>query len=98
MVKASLSSMAKDLAKPEIQKPINTVKTKVTFMIPNNLLVSLERCVMKMKDMNAKKRGKINKSFITEIALKAAIADFNKNGKESQLYRNTETQLSRYTD
>jgi hypothetical protein len=98
VTKASLAVLARDLAQPEIQKSINTAKTKVTFMLPNNLVSSLERCVMKMKDSNSKKRGKINKSLLVELAIKAALTDFNKRGKESQIYVNTDSRISVNTD
>ena len=50
--RASLSGLAKTLKDTERRKPINTERHKVTFTIPSDLVVSLERGVLKMRDLN----------------------------------------------
>jgi hypothetical protein len=74
-------------------------RVKATYTLPPNLLASLETGQTKLRTMvDPKVRGKINRSLLVELAIKAALSDLNTNGPESQIYRDTEYHLSVFTD
>ena len=93
-VKTSMKSLAGDLVKTTKRKPRPTVKNRVTIMLSSQTISALERCVMNMKDANNKKRGQINKSLVVELAVTAAITEYNKIGKASQIYINTHNHIN----
>lgn len=100
MPKARLSKMAQKLSQlPETQQAIDTElqksKIKTTYALPADLLASLERGQTELRTMvKPKVRGQINRSLLVELAVKVALNDLSINGKESQIYRHTESYLS----
>jgi hypothetical protein len=98
MAKSRLSDMAKELSQPLPKKP-STSKIKSTHNLSPKVLSSLEISQSKLRSMlDPKIRGKLNRSLLVELAVKAAMADFAANGKESQIYRDTANHFSVNTD
>jgi hypothetical protein len=99
--KARMSQMAEVLLpsrKPARQKAVIT-KTKVTYIISSDVLALLEEGQAKLRKMvDFKKRAKISRSLLVELALKAVFNDVLINGPDSQLYRDTESHLAGDTE
>ena len=97
-VKSRLSEMAKELSKPEPSKTY-TSKIKSTHNLSPKVLASLEIGQSKLRSMlDPKIRGKLNRSLIVELAVKAVMDDFATNGTKSQLYRDTANHFAVSTD
>ena len=95
MAKASLAKMAKQLAKTESCKDAFTNRIKVTLTISGDVLALLEKNQAKIRSMiDPRFRNQVNKSLLMELAVKAAIEEFEDKETASQLYVDTETQLA----
>jgi len=96
--KNKLSVMRRELSQPDIPEPY-TAKIKATHNLSPKVLASLEIGQSKLRGMlDPKIRGKLNRSLIVELAVKAVMADFAANGSKSQLYRDAATHFSVSTD
>ena len=97
-VKSRLSEIAKELSKPESEKPY-TSKIKSTHNLSPKVLASLEIGQSKLRTMiDPKLRGKLNRSLLVELAVKSAMADFVANGTKSRIYRDTENHFTVNTE
>ena len=96
--RATLSGIAKTLKTPSRKKTVVEERMKVTLTMDAKMFANLERAVLKMKNLYTQRRGQINKSLLVELALANALEDLIKQGKDSQLYKDTETRITLNTD